>query len=422
MCNCDSNTYSKPKSHSCKGDIIQFSGALEKNCAGVTPACTLLPYNIKCKSKCKPCKCVTNYTADDDAIITNATAYVSQVKPNFFVLDGNNLQAFYGNHYLTTECGCGKTVPVWSRKICGLQAGDIARSIDFRPANGRLYLLANGYNRAHLYVLNLDDPCKVPATLVGPLVTELGSPIVLNGSYDIDFNPVVDRLRVVSSTGQNLRVDPNTALTIIDGNLAYAAGDVNFGKVPAVYGIAYTNNFVGATSTTLYAIDVNQQVLATQNPPNIGTLNTVGSLGFNVTKVLGFDIETITNNAYATFTVNNTDGLYRINLATGRATFIKYIDDTNSCCNCNCEEKITGFAIAIPINSTQIRFTLKQNECRTNITGIVNLTNQSEQSIQIPGRVCIERCDELSVLLEAIAPSILPANTNFVFTVESFEQ
>ena len=73
-------------------------------------------------------------------------------------------------------------------------------------------------------------------------------------------------------------------------NLAFNANDVNARKRPRVSGAGYTNSVAGATSTTLYDIDTNKDVLVTQLPPNDGTLNTVGRLGYNVRTVAGFDI------------------------------------------------------------------------------------------------------------------------------------
>jgi hypothetical protein len=52
---------------------------------------------------------------------------------------------------------------------------------------------------------------------------------------------VVDRIRIMSDADQNLRVHPDTGLVV-------------------------------------------------QNPPNAGTLNTVGGLGVDITTVAGFDI------------------------------------------------------------------------------------------------------------------------------------
>ena len=80
------------------------------------------------------------------------------------------------------------------------------------------------------------------------------------------------------------------ALAATDPNLAYAAGDSNAGANPNVVGSAYTNSFSGTLTTTLYNIDSALDILVTQNPPNNGRLNTVGSLGFNTTNQVGFDI------------------------------------------------------------------------------------------------------------------------------------
>jgi hypothetical protein len=57
-----------------------------------------------------------------------------------------------------------------------------------------------------------------------------------------------------------------------------------------VVGVAYTNNVPGTTSTVLYDIDSKLDILATQAPPNDGTLNTVGKLGVETGDVVGFDI------------------------------------------------------------------------------------------------------------------------------------
>src|SRR5207253_11128454 len=83
-----------------------------------------------------------------------------------------------------------------------------------------------------------------------------------------DFNPVVDRIRVVSNADQNLRLNPNDGtLTAIDTNLAFAAGDPNQGANPNVVALAYTNNFAGAGSTTLFGIDDGIDSLVRQGSP-----------------------------------------------------------------------------------------------------------------------------------------------------------
>ncbi|MDX6696556.1 MAG: trimeric autotransporter adhesin [Blastocatellia bacterium] len=199
--------------------------------------------------------------------------------------------------------------------ITGLINGEAIIGIDFRPATGQLYGFT-GYNR--IVTIN---------TTTGA-ATVVGSPNSLLGNeYGFDFNPTVDRIRIVNDTDQNARVNPDTGATAAtDPNLAYAAGDPNFGQDPTVTGVAYSNNFAGATTTTLYDIDSGLDILTTQNPPNNGTLNTVGPLGVNTSNLVGFDISGQSGIAYATLSdVTNASSLYTINLTTGAATLVGQI-------------------------------------------------------------------------------------------------
>ena len=111
-----------------------------------------------------------------------------------------------------------------------------------------------------------------------------------------------------------------------NSTLAYAAGDVNAGVNPHVTEAAYTHNDNNpATATTLSCIDDFLDALVVTSNPNGGTLNTVGSLGFNVDEYLGFDIFTNAsgiNMAFASLRVAGAQGLYAINLASGAASLI----------------------------------------------------------------------------------------------------
>ena len=198
--------------------------------------------------------------------------------------------------------------------ITGLQAGESILGFDYRPATGGLYAIGS---TSRLYLINATTGAA----------TQIGSAgaFTLNGtSFGIDFNPTVDRIRITSNTGQNLRINPNDGtLTATDTPLAYAVGDPNAGAAARVVGSAYTNNFAGAVTTTLYNIDSNLDILAIQNPPNAGVLNTVGSLGFNTSDLVGFDISG-SQTAYALLTgpASPFSQLYTINLSTGAATLI----------------------------------------------------------------------------------------------------
>ena len=200
---------------------------------------------------------------------------------------------------------------IGSVSVSGLANGQVFRGIDFRPADGALYGVSSD---SKLYTIN---------TTTGA-ATAIGAPgqFTLSGSaFGFDFNPTVDRIRVTSNLDQNLRLNPaNGALAATDGPLAYAAGDVNATANPNIVGSAYTNSFNGATTTTLYNIDSVLDVLVTQNPPNNGTLNTVGSPGFNTNDNVGFDIIPFSNAALASLTgANGVSGLFSINLNTGAA-------------------------------------------------------------------------------------------------------
>lgn len=198
--------------------------------------------------------------------------------------------------------------------ITGLQSGERLLGIDFRPATGQLYGLGSS---SRLYQV---DVLSGVATQVG---SGQFSTLLSGQNYGFDFNPTVDRIRVVGSNGQNLRLNPITGgVAAVDGTIVYAAGDANQNVNPMVVGSAYTNNFNGATTTTLYNIDLATGALVTQIPPNNGVLNTVGMLGVSFDSNTGFDISSMTGMAFASLNSGNTTRLYTINLATGAATLV----------------------------------------------------------------------------------------------------
>lgn len=195
------------------------------------------------------------------------------------------------------------------------QANELVLGIDFRPRTGELYAVGSS-NR--LYKIN---------PMTGMAMNVSGSPFTpaLSGvEFGFDFNPTVDRIRLTSDNNQNLRLHPDTGQVVfVDGNLNYVSGDTNFGRTPRIVGSAYINNVDGATSTILYNIDSNLDTLVIQNPPNAGGLMTVGSLGMDVSSLVGFDILTIGSNnlAYAAMTRTGDfrSWFFRINLNTGMA-------------------------------------------------------------------------------------------------------
>jgi hypothetical protein len=199
--------------------------------------------------------------------------------------------------------------------VTGLQVGESLLGIDFRPANGLLYGLGS---TSRLYTINTTNG-------VASQVGSAGAFTLSGFSFGFDFSPTTDRIRVVSNLGQNLRLNPNDGtLTATDTPLAYAAGDPNAAATPHVVGSAFTNNVSGAVATTLFGIDSNLHILLTQNPPNNGTLNTVGSLGVNTSDLVGFDISGLSGIAYAALMAptGGASQLFAINLTTGAASLI----------------------------------------------------------------------------------------------------
>lgn len=189
--------------------------------------------------------------------------------------------------------------------------------LDYRPAVDDLYGVVRRDDGTGALVLIDDDTGA--ATTIAPLVAA-GAPVVLDGdAFGVDFNPVADRLRVVSDTGQNLRIatDRGTGVagaTIVDGTLRAADG-----RDPDVVAAAYTNSDTDpATGTALYDIDTADDTLVLQDA-NPGTLSDVGPLGLRAGRKVGFDIATDrgTNVALVSVFDRGRSTLSVVNLTTG---------------------------------------------------------------------------------------------------------
>lgn len=222
----------------------------------------------------------------------------------------NNLQIF----------SPGSTVMPVSKPVTGMLAGEIILGIDMRPATGQLYALGS---TSRLYTINMATGAAT-AVSAAPFAT-----LLAGTSFGFDFNPTVDRIRVVSNTGQNLRLNPVT------GDIAAVDLALNPGS-PLVSAAAYTNNFPGSTATVLFDIDPATDKLYTQNPPNNGTLVETGPLGIDITTDNGFDIGGTSNKAWAVLSTASSTKLYSINLTTGAATEISAFPNS-----------VRGFAVGL---------------------------------------------------------------------------
>lgn len=224
------------------------------------------------------------------AIPTEPTAYAIEGASNLLVFNPMN------------------PAPI-SKMVAGLQSGETLLGIDQRPVNGQLYALGSS---SRLYTITVTATASWSAVAVG----DPGLFTLSGADFGFDFNPTVDRIRVVSNAEQNLRLNPN------DGTLTMADGNLN-PMENTITAAAYTNNFVGGPGTTLYDIGTKggNPTLYIQNPPNAGTLSTVGSLGLTgVEGTNGFDIGGMSNMAYALLRSGGTTRVYSINLTNGAAT------------------------------------------------------------------------------------------------------
>lgn len=244
-----------------------------------------------------------------------------------------HLLAVTADHQLVRFNG-GQPQRILSRlPLQGLKPGEQVLGIDFRVARNQLYLLASS---GQIYRVKPAQAQLEP----------VGAPVPLpaaGGQWGFDFNPTVDRIRVVHESGANLRrhpdtgaaVDGNSAIEGVqdDGALAFDATDANAGKPVRIGGAGYTYNQQDEKLTTNYAIDLAQGLLVTQGSkegvspavsPNTGRLFTVGKLGVAVSRVQ-FDISDVRNAAYISVDEEGGDALYRVDLISGQATRIARI-------------------------------------------------------------------------------------------------
>lgn len=180
--------------------------------------------------------------------------------------------------------------------------------IDVRPADGKLYALAHD---GTLYIVDTASGAAVRKSKLSVSLDSIDHIVV-------DFNPQADRLRVIASSGQNLRVNVDTGQTVVDGKLAYRAQDRNASKPMGVYAGAYINSYAGATQTQLFDVDSVNGVYIAQDPPNDGVLRTISPTGLKAgTTVDAIDIYTDARDEYAGFAISG-NRLYRFDVATGK--------------------------------------------------------------------------------------------------------
>jgi len=196
----------------------------------------------------------------------------------------------------------------YTTPVVGIPAGETIRGLDRRPLTRSLFVVTSA-NQVYEIDTNTGFAGRRGTFTPGLVGTAFG----------VDFNPTVDRIRVVSNTDENVRLNPDT------GGLA--GSDTAINPSGDTVAAAYDRNVQGTSVTTLFVIDSTLDQLLRQGgvdgtpSPNGGTLTSIGPLGVDATGDVQFEI-TEQGNGYAALTVGGVTGLYRISLVTGTATLV----------------------------------------------------------------------------------------------------
>jgi hypothetical protein len=199
--------------------------------------------------------------------------------------------------------------------LTGLPGGVTLGSLDERPLTGGLYAVGT-------------DSVVYAVTKETGRVRAVGAAMIptVSGAIGIDFNPTVDRIRIVTSEEQNRRANPN--------NGTVAGTDTNLAPGGEIVAVAYENNVSNATSTTLDGIDsASDQLIriGSKNStvsPNGGITSNIGPLGFDTTTAADLDIAA-SGTAYASLPPagGGSPVLARVDVNTGGVTTIGTIGD-----------------------------------------------------------------------------------------------
>lgn len=239
------------------------------------------------------------------AIATLGAGTAAQAEYFFGLTSGNRIVTFD-----SSAPGVIKT----SGAISGIAAGDTLLGLDLRPANRTLYSVGSS---GRLYAISGNGN--------GYVATDLGTiPQALTGtSFGLDFNPTVDRLRLVSDANINLRINPlDPPASVADTSLTLN-GRTNIDLVAA----AYANNRPGVATTVLYGLDAASNSLVRATNANAGTYTNTnvagtifGDLGLNLPTTDSVDFDISGGSGRGFFQV--ADAFYSINLTTGAGSFI----------------------------------------------------------------------------------------------------
>lgn len=233
--------------------------------------------------------------SDNDSIPANIDSYVLTTSNALVGIDSSN----------------GRTGD--SLAITGLQASENLFDIDYRNADGRMWALSTLGN---LYTIDLETGA---ATLQSTLSVTLNA----TETYSIDFNPTVDRLRIIGTDDMSYATNVENGVTATNGSLTLSGVPANGVVIDA----AYTDTFSTTTGrgTTLFSIDAQNGALYTQNVMT-GALTQVANLSVaGLQDIQGYDIDPETQQGLAVFQVNGDTTLYRVSTSAA-ATLVSGLD------------------------------------------------------------------------------------------------
>ncbi len=236
-------------------------------------------------------------------VVAGAATFTSANAASIVALqDGKTLA-----HIDTDKKKVGKTV--------ALAGNATLVGIDVRPSDSKLYgVTTDGV------IVTIDA-----ATGKWEKKADLSEKLPQGATFSVDFNPVADRLRILSSTGMSLRVNVEDGKAVVDGQLKYAEADANKGKQPKVIAGAYSNSFAGTKETALYDIDAASSAYLRQAPPNDGILNTLGKIAVKINGTVAFDIASDGKGGNTGWLL--ADGvLYQLDIANGATKMVGKVD------------------------------------------------------------------------------------------------
>jgi hypothetical protein len=240
--------------------------------------------------------------------------------------EGSNLYALTASNRLLLVNAYMPGAVIRSRTINGLQPGESLRALDVRQSDGYLYSVSS---TGRLYRIAPDTGAAMQAA-PDPI-----SPPLEGTELSLARDTFRDQMRLVSDSDQSWLFDFFFGVPSIRPTAAlhYASDDVNAGRNPRIVGLAWSvapaqQIFI----SRYYGIDADRDALVYEQEPNLGTLHTVGPLGFDAGDFVGFDNPSGSINEnqqpYASLTLPcpggcaSTSTLFRINLLTGQATAV----------------------------------------------------------------------------------------------------